>query len=87
VAPTAAPTEAPTNDLDVKRLNIIMWAVVLVVLAVVTAFYMLTAAARPAAPTSIIVLTQGNDGNDADGGMARDMMLSPYNFQQKIHYG
>jgi hypothetical protein len=87
-AKTEAPTEAPTDgDLvnDNRRLWIILFIAGCVVGAIALVFWIVVGAARPAAPSSVIVITQNADGSDADGGRAR-MLLSRDNYQQRIHY-
>jgi len=84
-APTAAPTAAPTTWAQDPALWITVMIGASVIGGVALVFCIVLGAAKPATPSSVIVITQKEDGTDMDGGQAR-MMLSRDNYMQRIHY-
>ena len=85
--PTAAPTTNTTTGLNEQQLWMIGFIMAAGVAIVIFFFYIITAAARPATPTSVVFITQTLDGDDGDDsqGNARQL-LSAQAYQQKIHY-
>jgi hypothetical protein len=86
-SPTETPTEAPTsgsalNDSELWFIGFIVAAGVAIIFLF---FYVITGAAKPATPSSVILITQNADGEDVDGGNARQL-LSTQAYQQKIYY-
>lgn len=84
-APTAAPTSSGDWVIDRSGLLTALFIAACVVGGVALVFYIVTGAARPAVPTSVVIIAQNADGSDMDGGRAR-LLLSRDNYLQKIHY-
>lgn len=84
-APTVAPTVAPTSSDDVRTIWFYIFIAACIVGGIGLVFLIVVGAAKPAVPSSVVVITQNPDGTDTDGGNAR-MLMSRDNYQQKIHY-
>lgn len=83
--PTVAPTAAPTNGgtLDITQLWTILFIAGCVLVGIGLVFYIMTGAARPAIPASVVVITTADENGDTND--SRDL-LSASAYQQTLHY-
>jgi hypothetical protein len=80
-SPTEAPTEAPTTSagdtIDPAALWTILFIAGAAVMAMALVMYIVTGAAKPSVPSTVVVITQSDIERN---------LLSSNAFQQKIHY-
>lgn len=90
-APTATPTTTnTTTGLNEQQLWMIGFLMAGGVAITLFFFYIITAAARPATPNSVVFITQTLDGDGGDGDDSQNsnsrQLLTTQAYQQRIYY-